>query len=114
MAEVPMKQVTGGDPIRARKLFKDFFQFLPTHKIILAANHKPVVSGTDHAVWRRIKLVPFVVTIPEEAKDKVLPEKLKAEVPGILAWAVRGCLDWQRGGLGGAGRGSAGDGRVPG
>jgi putative DNA primase/helicase len=99
MAEALMKQITGGDRIRARKCFKDFFEFSPTHKIVLAANHKPVVQGTDHALWRRIKLVPFTVTISDEEKDKKLPEKLKAELPGVLAWAVRGCLDWQREGL---------------
>ncbi len=99
IAEALMKQVTGGDPIRARKMFKDFFEFFPTHKIILAANHKPVVRGTDYAVWRRIKLVPWTVTIPEAEKDKHLPDKLKTELPGILQWAIRGCLDWQREGL---------------
>jgi putative DNA primase/helicase len=99
VAEALMKQVTGGDKIRARKMRQDFFQFSPTHKIFLAANHKPVVRGTDHAVWRRIKLVPFTVTIPDTEKDKQLPEKLKAELPGILAWAVRGCLAWQEFGL---------------
>jgi putative DNA primase/helicase len=100
LAEALVKQLTGGDKIRARKLYKDFFQFDPTHKIFLAANHKPVVRGLDLAVWRRIKLTPFTVTIPDEEKDKHLPEKLKAELPGILAWVVRGCLDWQRHGLG--------------
>jgi putative DNA primase/helicase len=100
IAEALMKQLTGGDPVKARKMRKDFFEFLPTHKIFLAANHKPNVQGTDHGVWRRIKLVPFTVTITDEEKDKALPEKLKAELPGILAWAVRGCLDWQRHGLG--------------
>src|SRR5262249_1699737 len=94
-----MKQMTGGDKVRARRVFRDFFEFTPTHKFILAANHKPVVRGTDHAAWRRIKLVPFTVTIPDDEKDPALPEKLKAELPGVLAWAVRGCLDWQRGGL---------------
>ncbi len=100
LAESLLKQVTGGDKIRARHLHKDFFEFDPTHKIVLAANHKPAVRGTDHAVWRRIKLVPFTVTIPEEERDKELPRKLRAELPGIMAWAVRGCLEWQRSGLG--------------
>ncbi len=99
MAEALMKQMTGGDKVRARKMRQDFFEFAPTHKIVLAANHKPTVRGTDHAAWRRIKLVPFVVTISPEEKDKDLPQKLTAELPGILAWAVQGCLDWQREGL---------------
>jgi len=99
IAEALMKQLTGGENIRARKLYKDFFEFPPTWKIFLAANHKPVLRGTDHAVWRRIKLVPFEVTIPDEEKDKDLPQKLKAESHGILAWAVRGCMKWLQHGL---------------
>jgi putative DNA primase/helicase len=99
MAEALMKQLTGGDKVRARKMRQDFFEFDATFKIALAANHKPQVRGADHAVWRRIKLVPFTVTIPDDEKDKALPEKLKAELPGILAWCVAGCLDWQRHGM---------------
>jgi putative DNA primase/helicase len=99
LAEALMKQMTGGDRVRARKLYQDFFEFEPTHKIFLAANHRPTVLGSDHAVWRRIKLVPFAVTIPEAEKDPHLGEKLKAELPGILGWAVRGCLDWRRHGM---------------
>jgi putative DNA primase/helicase len=99
LAEALMKQLTGGDKVRARKMRQDFFEFSPTHKIILAANHKPVIRGTDYAVWRRIKLVPFTVTIPDGEKDRQLPEKLKTELSGILAWAVAGCLDWHRHGM---------------
>jgi putative DNA primase/helicase len=99
MAEALMKQLTGGDRIRARDLYEKFFEFDQTWKIFLAANHKPAVKGTDLAVWRRIKLVPWTVTIPDGEKDKALPDKLKAELPGILNWAVRGCLDWQRNGM---------------
>lgn len=98
--EVFVKEATGGDPIRARRMREDFWQFNPTHKVFLATNHKPVIRGTDHAIWRRIKLVPFTVTIPDADQDKQLPSKLHAELPGILAWAVRGCLDWQQKGLG--------------
>jgi putative DNA primase/helicase len=96
MAEALMKQLTGGDKINARRMRENFWDFTPTHKIFLAANHKPTVRGTDCAVWRRIKLVPFTVTITEEEKDKDLPAKLRDELPGILAWAVRGCLAWQQ------------------
>lgn len=78
---------------------QDFFQFDPTHKLFLVANHKPIVKGTDYAIWRRIKLIPFDVTISEEEKDPYLPEKLKAESAGILAWTIRGCLEWHDQGL---------------
>jgi putative DNA primase/helicase len=100
MAEVLMKQLTGGDRIRARKMRQDFFEIEPTWKIFLAANDKPVMRGADYANWRRIKLVPFAVTISPDEKDKDLPVKLKSELHGILAWAIRGCLDWQKHGLG--------------
>jgi putative DNA primase/helicase len=100
MAEALTKQLTGGDTIKARRLYQDLFEIRPTWKIFLAANHKPVITGTDFAIWRRVKMIPFAVTIPEEEKDKHLPEKLRAEWPGILRWAVEGCLDWQRHGLG--------------
>jgi putative DNA primase/helicase len=100
LAESLVKDLTGGDRIRARRMREDFWEFSPTHKVILCTNHKPRIRGTDHAMWRRIRLVPFTVTIPDDKQDKQLPDKLRAEYPGILAWLVRGCLDWQRQGLG--------------
>jgi putative DNA primase/helicase len=100
LAESLVKQLTGGDRIKARFMRQDFFEFEPTHKVILAANHKPTIRGTDHAIWRRIKLIPFEVTIPKAKQDPRLFAKLRGELPGILAWAVRGCLEWQRDGLG--------------
>lgn len=100
LAENLVKQMTGGDPMKARLMRQDFFQFDPQFKIFLAANHKPTIKGTDFAIWRRIKLIPFTVTIPEAEQDKTLGGKLLVELPGILAWAVRGCLAWQREGLG--------------
>ena len=99
MAEGLVKQITGGDRIKARFMRQDFFEFDPTHKIFLAANHKPAIRGQDFAIWRRIKVIPFEVQITDAEKDPLLPEKLRAEMPGILAWAVRGCLEWQRQGL---------------
>lgn len=99
-AETTVKELTGGDVISARFMRENFFDFNPTHKIFLAANHKPKVRGTDHAIWRRIRLIPFYATITEAEKDPALKDKLKAEASGILAWAVRGCLEWQRDGLG--------------
>lgn len=100
LAEALIKQLTGGDPIKARRMREDFWQFMPTHKLWLATNHKPRVRGTDVAIWSRLKLIPFVVTFPEDKQDKKLPAKLREELPGILAWCVEGCLAWQKYGLG--------------
>ena len=100
LAENVIKQVTGGDTITARFLYHEHFEYSPQFKLFLVANHKPRVVGTDEAIWRRIRLVPFTVTIPTEERDKQLLEKLQGELPGILAWAVRGCLKWQADGLG--------------
>lgn len=97
-----VKQLTGRDSIKGRFMHKDFFTFPPTHKLFLAANHKPEIRGTDYAIWRRIKLWPFNVTFhdPSEGvapvKDVALPERLIAERPGILRWCVEGCLAWNR------------------
>jgi len=98
--EALVKDITGGEPIRARRMREDFWQFRPTHKLFIAGNHKPTVRGTDDGIWRRLRLVPFTVTIAPEERDKDLPRKLLDEAPGILAWAVRGCLEWQHVGLG--------------
>jgi putative DNA primase/helicase len=100
LAEGLVKQLTGRDKIKARRMREDFWQFDPTHTVFLSTNHRPEIRGTDHGIWRRIRLVPFDVKIPEEEQDKRLAEKLKRELPGILAWIVRGCLEWQREGLG--------------
>jgi putative DNA primase/helicase len=72
---------------------------MPTHKIFLVANHKPIIRGTDHGIWRRVKLIPFEVTIPDDQQDRSLDKKLSAELPGILNWAVAGCQSWLRDGL---------------
>lgn len=98
--EALVKQLTGGDRICARYLHREFFEFTPECKLFIATNHKPVIHGTDYAIWRRIRLVPFTVTIPEHEQDKELPRKLLAEAPGILNWCLEGCLAWQRQGLG--------------
>jgi putative DNA primase/helicase len=94
-----VKELTGGDTISARRMREDFWTFRPTHKLWVSGNHKPQVQGTDNGIWRRLKLIPFTVTIPDAAQDKSLPEKLIAEASGILRWAVDGCLDWQKTGL---------------
>ena len=98
--ETVVKIITGGDAIRARFLNREFFQFHPQFKVFLATNHKPEIRGSDHAIWRRIRLVPFTTTIPEDQQDLQLPSKLKSELPGILNWALEGLADWRENGLG--------------
>ena len=100
LAESLVKTMSGGDRMVARFLHKEFFEFKPEFKVFLATNHRPRIYGTDHAIWRRIRLVPFDVVIPDGEQDSTLPEKLRRELPGILAWMVRGCFDWQQHGLG--------------
>jgi putative DNA primase/helicase len=99
LAEALVKNLTGGDKIRARRMRQDNWQFDPTHTVFMAVNHKPIIKGTDTGIWRRIRLIPFTEAIPPAEQDKQLPQKLRAELPGILAWAVEGCLEWRRGGL---------------
>ncbi len=98
--EAKVKAMTGGDPLTARFLHGNFFEFVPQFKLWLAANDLPGVRGTAEAFWRRVRVIPFKVKVADDVKDGDLPKKLKAEFPGILAWAVRGCLAWQREGLG--------------
>ena len=81
---------------RPASLFQEHFTFKPQFKIFLGTNHKPVIKDTDSAIWERIRSVPFIVQIPKPERDKALDERLQAELPGIFAWAVRGCLEWQR------------------
>ncbi|MFO0875133.1 MAG: phage/plasmid primase, P4 family [Phycisphaerales bacterium] len=100
MGEARVKDLTGADRVVARKLYCDPVEFDPTHKLWIYGNHKPSIRGTDDGIWRRMRLVPFAVTIPNAEKDPRLIEKLSAERDGILAWAVRGCIEWQRDGLG--------------
>jgi putative DNA primase/helicase len=99
LAENLVKQLTGGDRLTARFMRQDFFSFDPTHKLWMAGNHKPIIRGQDEGIWRRIRLVPFAVTIPPEERDKHLDEKLRRELPGILRWAVEGAKKWREGGL---------------
>ncbi|MGJ8635696.1 MAG: DNA primase family protein [Phycisphaerales bacterium] len=97
--EALIKDLTGGDRIVARQLYKEPIEFDPTHKLLLYGNHLPSMTGVDHGIWRRIRQIPFNVTIPESERDPHLIDALKAEANGILAWAVRGCLAWQVHGL---------------
>ncbi len=99
LAESLVKSLTGGDTIVARFLFRELFQFKPQFKLFLVTNAKPKIAGGDEGIWRRLRLVPFAVTIPRAERDARLAEKLREELPGILRWALEGCLDWQERGL---------------
>lgn len=94
-----VKDLTGGDTITARFLRHEFFSFRPQFKLWVRGNHKPQIRGTDDGIWRRLMLIPFNVQIPEDEVDSSLPERLRGELPGILNWAIDGCLDWQKKGL---------------
>lgn len=99
LSESLIKQMTGGDPISARFLYAEFFEFVPVFKLLIAGNHRPVIRGDDTGIWRRLHLVPFTRTFLEEEKDKGLPDKLRKEHPGILSFAVQGCRQWRKKGL---------------
>lgn len=95
LAEAQVKQLTGGDMITARFLRQEFFDFKPQFTPWLRTNHKPVIRGTDKAIWDRIRLIPFTVRIPDDEVDPELQTKLLLELPAVLAWTVQGCLLWQ-------------------
>jgi putative DNA primase/helicase len=97
--EALTKDLTGGDPINARRMREDEWEFNPTHKLFLAGNHKPRIKGTDKGIWRRMNLVPWSVTISDAKVDQKLPRRLEAEFSGILNWCIEGCLAWQQRGL---------------
>jgi putative DNA primase/helicase len=97
--ETKIKTMTGGDRMTARFMRQDFFDFVPKFKLWIVGNHKPRLDNVDEAMRRRMLLVPFTVQIPPEERDTELPDKLKAEWPAILRWAIDGCLEWQRIGL---------------
>lgn len=97
--EQRLKSLTGGDPITARFMRQDEFTYIPQLTLVIAGNHRPSFAGVDEAIRRRLRLVPFTQEIPKEERDPELPEKLREEWPGILRWAIEGCLLWQREGL---------------
>jgi len=98
-AESLLKQLTGGDTVTARHYYQAHVEFRPEFKLFLATNYKPRVWGTDLAFWRRVRLVPFTVTVPPERQDPNLAAALRAERPGILNWALEGCWHWKTDGL---------------
>jgi P4 family phage/plasmid primase-like protien len=99
LSEGFVKHLTGGDRIKARFLYQEFFEFDPQFKLFLSTNYKPTIRGTDPGIWERIKLIPFEVYIPPEKREANLAEVLKGEADGILAWMVKACTEWQAVGL---------------
>lgn len=99
LSESFVKQITGGEPVLARFLRQEYFEFTPEFKVFFTTNHKPVIGGIDEGIWRRVKLIPFNLNLPAHKRDKKLSEKLSLEMSGILNWAIEGCLKWQQDGL---------------
>ena len=87
--------MTGGDRLKGRPLYGTHIQFNIIGKLWLATNSLPQINNTDHGIWRRIKAIPFNRTFSAEEQDKTLGDKLIQELPGILNWAIEGCLAWQ-------------------
>jgi putative DNA primase/helicase len=97
--ESMVKTLTGTDTISARFLYTEAFEFRPIFKLWLAVNDKPVIRGTDFAIWRRVRLLPFLVSFTGSAKDDTLRDALRRELPGILNWCLRGTAAWFEEGL---------------
>ena len=97
--ESRLKELTGGDKISARFMRRDFFEFQPAFKLVIASNHKPRIRTVSEAMRRRLHLVPFTVTIPPEERDPMLADRLKAELPGVMSWCLEGAAEWLAGGL---------------
>jgi putative DNA primase/helicase len=100
LAEAMVKEMSGGDTITARFLYREEFQFDAQFKLIMFTNHRPIIKGTDVAIWERIRLIPFEVFIPKEQRDETLRAKLDAELPGVLRWCVEGAVRWYSEGFG--------------
>ena len=99
LAESKVKLMTGGDVLSCRHLYRDLFEYKPQFKLWIATNNLPTITGTDEAIWRRIRVIPFSITIPPADQDKTLTSRLAAELPGILNWALDGWELWKEGGL---------------
>ncbi len=99
LAEATVKRLTGGDRLKARRMREDFWSFDPSHTFVMLTNHKPLVSGTDEGIWRRIQLVPWPVVIPASERDEDLGQRLVLEADAILTWVVDGYRDWRSRGL---------------
>ena len=99
LAEGTVKRLTGGDRLKARRMREDFWSFTPSHTFAMLTNHKPVISGTDEGIWRRVRLVPWDVVIPEDERDEELGDRLKLELDAVLTYLVDGYRQWRDRGL---------------
>lgn len=99
LAEATVKRLTGGERLKARRMREDFWSFDPSHTFMMFTNHKPIVRGTDEGIWRRLRLVPWDVVIPEAERDHDLADRLRLEADAVLAWLVDGYRDWRERGL---------------
>lgn len=99
LATGEVKRFTGGGKVKARELREGLFEFSPKGKPLIECNRRPAINDTDNGIWRRLKIIPFTVKVPDDKIDGDLPEKLKAEAEGILTWLVEGVLAWMREGL---------------
>lgn len=94
-----VKNLTGGDRLSGRRMREDPWEFQPSHTLVMFSNHRPTIQGRDEGIWRRLRLVPWEVTIPEDERDDKLADKLEAEAPGILRWVVEGARQFVAQGL---------------
>lgn len=99
LAEGTVKRLTGETRVKARRMREDFWEFDASHTLVMVTNHRPVVRGDDEGIWRRLRLVPFDVVIPEHERDTRLGDRLLLEQSGVLAWLVEGYTAWARSGL---------------
>jgi P4 family phage/plasmid primase-like protien len=99
LSEATVKVCTGDDSVTCRFLHKEFFTYVPQYKVFLMSNSRPEITGGDEGIWRRMRLVPFDVSIPEHERDHKLKDKLRAEASGVLRWVVDGFKAWQANGL---------------
>ena len=100
IAEAQVKEITSNESITARKLHRDPFTFDPSHKVLLMTNHRPFVKGSDEGIWRRLDIIPFNAKLSDDQREPHFrEEKLRPELPAILAWMIKGCFMWQRDGL---------------
>jgi putative DNA primase/helicase len=99
LAEGTVKRLTGGDRLKARRMREDFWHFEPSHTFMMLTNHKPLITGQDEGIWRRLRLVPWDVVIPPDERDDHLGDRLRLESDYILTWLVRGYQEWRRQGL---------------